>query len=48
MSLLYQTLLPVLALVLGGILGYFFYGQIWKKKNKELQTQLDKAEETAS
>jgi ribonucrease Y len=48
MSLLYQTLLPIVALILGGALWYFFYGQIWKKKNTELQYKLDKAEETAS
>lgn len=47
MSLLYQTLLPVVALILGGLLWYFFYGQIWQKKNKELQEKLDKADETA-
>lgn len=48
MSLLYQTLLPVIALVLGGSLWYFFHGQIWGKKNKELQEKLDKADDTAS
>ncbi len=48
MSLLYQSLLPVVACVLGGLLWYFFHGQIWGKKNKELQEKLDKADETAS
>ncbi len=48
MSLLYQTLLPIVALILWGALWYFFYWQVWKKKNTELQDKLDKAEETAS
>ena len=48
MSSLYTTLLPVLALVLGAVLGYFFYGQVRKKKNEELQTKLDKSDETAA
>ncbi len=48
MSSLYTTLLPVLALVLGAVLGYFFYGQVRKKKNDELQSKLDKSDEIAA
>ena len=48
MTALYTTLLSIVALVLGAGLGYFFYGQVWKKKNVELQSKLDKADDTAS
>lgn len=36
------------ALVLGGIMGYFLYSLIWKRKNNELQAKLDKADNTAA
>lgn len=47
MSSLYTTLLPVWALLVGAMLGYFFYGQVRKKKNDELQSKLDKADDIA-
>ena len=48
MTWLYTTLFPVLALIVWASLGYFFYGQVWKKKNIELQEKLDKADTTAA
>lgn len=36
------------ALVLGGIMGYFLYSLTWKRKNNELQSKLDKADDTAA
>jgi len=36
------------ALVLGGIMGYFLYSLIWKRKHNELQSKLDKADNTAA
>jgi len=48
MTWLYLTILPIAALVLGAALGNFFHGQTQKKKEQELQSKLDKAEDTAA
>jgi ribonucrease Y len=48
MNSIYTTLLSIIALVIGAVMWYFFYGTIWKKKNNELQTKLDKADATAA
>ena len=37
-----------MALVLGGIMGYFLYSLIWKRKSNELQEKIDKADNTAA
>lgn len=34
--------------MIGGLLGYFLYSLIWKRKNNELEAKLDKADATAA